>query len=162
MQKNRFLRHVGCLSVGAGSALASFLVYSNEPAKIGTQSAVDASLGAGSLLTTMASLGAVIVTILVFAAFAKRYSLNRSSTGNELRTVASLAVGPKERLLVVEFRDRQLVLGATAQQITLLLDLDKPLQAETPAPGAVSAAGASPTADALVKKWVSKLTDRAK
>jgi flagellar protein FliO/FliZ len=132
-----------------------------EATKATNASAVDASIGAGSLLTTLASLGAVIATILVFAAFAKRYSLGRATSGNALHTVASLAVGPKERVLVVEFRDRQLVLGATSQQITLLASLEKPVQAE-PQLSAASAPTSEPsTADALVKKWVSKLTDRS-
>lgn len=148
-----------CLFVA--TLLTSAVSTASETARAPSATAVDASIGAGSLLTTLASLGAVIVTILVFAAFAKRYSLGRATSGNALHSVASLAVGPKERVLVVEFRDRQLVLGATSQQITLLASLEKPQQTETSLP-ATPALNAEPTAaDALVKKWISKLTDRS-
>lgn len=141
--------------------LTGAVAVASEAAKTANATSVDASIGAGSLLTTLASLGAVIASILVFAALAKRYSLGRATSGNALHTVASLAVGPKERVLVVEFRDRQLVLGATSQQITLLASFEKPQLTETSLP-ATPALNAEPTAaDALVKKWISKLTDRS-
>ncbi len=154
------LRQLGVTLRAALVALTSTVAVANEAAKAASAQSVDTSIGAGSLLTTLASLGAVIVTILVFAAFAKRYSLNRASPGNALHTVASLTIGPRERVVVVEFRDRQLVLGATTQQITLLASLDKPQSVSTPS-NAPSESDATPaSADALVRKWVAKLTDR--
>ena len=39
--------------------------------------------------------------------------------------ITSLSLGPKERLVVVEVQNQQLLLGVSAQQITLLKTLDE-------------------------------------
>lgn len=44
-----------------------------------------------------------------------------------LATVATLPVGTRERVLVVQAGDTQLVIGVTAHQVTLLHRLDTPL-----------------------------------
>lgn len=44
-----------------------------------------------------------------------------------LQIVATLSLGMKEKIAVVQAGDKQLVVGITAQQITLLKELDEPL-----------------------------------
>ncbi|MGZ5847265.1 MAG: flagellar biosynthetic protein FliO [Ramlibacter sp.] len=51
---------------------------------------------------------------------------------------AQLALGARERVVMVRVQDRLLVLGVTPQQVTLLAEAD---------PGALPAAGAPPPAD---------------
>lgn len=82
--------------------------------------------------------GMVLALLLVLALIVGMAWLLRRVSGlglqgpASLRTVATLAVGPKERLLVVQAGDTQLLVGVTAQQITLLHQLDKPLPVPVP------------------------------
>lgn len=51
-----------------------------------------------------------------------------------LRLVATLSLGMKEKIAVVQAGDKQLVVGITARQITLLTELDEPLPETQAAP----------------------------
>lgn len=48
-------------------------------------------------------------------------------SSRQLRVVASLAVGTRERLAVIEVGSRQILVGITPQQISTLLVLEEPL-----------------------------------
>jgi len=48
--------------------------------------------------------------------------------------VTSLSLGAKERIVVVQVADKQLLLGVTAQQVTLLESLAEPLNATKSSP----------------------------
>jgi flagellar protein FliO/FliZ len=63
-------------------------------------------------------------------------TLQPAGAARQLEVLAQLPVGPRERVLLVRVQQRCLVLGATAQQITLLGE------AEAPPPGAPAAPAA--------------------
>ena len=68
--------------------------------------------------------------------------------GPMIRTLATQSVGIKEKIAVVQVGDKQLVLGITARQISLLTELDTPLE---PTPAAVPAAAPMGFAELLKK-----------
>lgn len=76
--------------------------------------------------TTLLALVAVIGLILGLA-----WLVRRTTQGNfmpdGLRSVASLALGTKERIVVVAIGDEQLLLGITANSIHMLHKLPQPL-----------------------------------
>ncbi len=84
---------------------------------------VMASTDAGSMIL---SLLMVLALIGVCAFVLKRFNLAQQNTG-QLKVVASLSLGVKERLVVAQVGDEQLVLGVTSQQITLIKNLEEPL-----------------------------------
>jgi len=47
----------------------------------------------------------------------------------QIRVIASQPLGIKEKIAVLQIGDKQIVVGVTAQQITLLTELDEPLTA---------------------------------
>lgn len=92
----------------------------------------------------LGALVAVIAAIFAAAFLFKRAGLQGPGGASILKPVATLALGAREKLVVVQVADRWLVLGVTAQSIQPLADLEaKDLP---PAP-----AGQAPFAGLLAK-----------
>jgi flagellar protein FliO/FliZ len=91
------------------------------PVEVGKH--VTANMDAISMIM---SLLMVLAVIVVSAMILKRLQGVRHSI-NGLKIVTSLHLGAKEKLVVVQAGKQQLLLGVTAQQITLLETLDEPL-----------------------------------
>ncbi|MCW8833270.1 MAG: flagellar biosynthetic protein FliO [Colwellia sp.] len=72
------------------------------------------------------SLLMVLVLIVICAFVLKRFNIVQQNT-NQLKVVASLSLGAKERVVIVQVAEQQLVLGVTAQQITLIEQLAEPI-----------------------------------
>ena len=75
----------------------------------------------------------VIGLILVLGLLLKKSQLVSAMGGGQMKVVASLPLGYKERLLVVKVGEQQLLLGVTPQQVNFLYRLDQPL-AESASP----------------------------
>lgn len=76
---------------------------------------------ASSLVQVSAALCVIILLILVVAWFAKRFGFApRHNQNKTLNIRASVTVGPREKVIIVEVPDARLVLGVTATQITHL------------------------------------------
>lgn len=88
---------------------------------------VMANMDAGSMIL---SLLMVLALIIVSALVLKRFNIAQQNT-SQLKVVASLSLGAKERLVVVQVAEQQLVLGVTAQQITLIDNLAEPIVTAT-------------------------------
>lgn len=109
--------------------------------------AIEQAHAGGSALTAigsmLVSLALVIALIMALAWVLRRISgPGGPQRPAGLRVVSSLPVGPKERVLVIDVGGRQVLVGVTANQISLLHELPEPL----PAP-AVPASFAAMLAD---------------
>lgn len=99
---------------------------SNPAAKAAEQPRANALPGVGQIVI---SLALVIGLVLLLAFFYKKMQLKLP--GNKhFRIVATLNIGQRERLLVIEMQGKQRVLGVTAQQINFLFELETPLPEE--------------------------------
>jgi len=87
----------------------------------------------GALGTSLFALLLVVGLILALAWLLRRLPGAALRGHGELRVVASLAVGMKERVLVIAAGEAQLVVGVTPERITLLHKLEKPLAEDAPA-----------------------------
>lgn len=75
------------------------------------------------------SLALVLGAVLLLGFLYKKMQLKLP--GNQhFRVIATLNVGQRERLLVIEMQGKQRVLGVTAQQINFLFELETPLSEE--------------------------------
>lgn len=84
---------------------------------------VMANMDAGSMIVSLL----MVLVLIVFCAFVlKRFNLTTQGV-SQLKTISSLSLGAKERVIVVQVGEQQLLLGVTAQNITLLDKLSKPL-----------------------------------
>jgi flagellar protein FliO/FliZ len=108
-------------------------------AQIGKPAAMPHSpSAAGSIGSAVVALAMVIGLILALAWIAKRMPGLRGGAGsNALRIVGSLALSPRERLVVVAVGETQLVLGVGAAGTRTLHTLSEPLPvAQAAAPSA--------------------------
>ena len=84
---------------------------------------------AGSVASIFLSLLLVVAIIFGLAYIMRRF--NVANTGNgDLKVVASLVAGTKERIMVVEVGDEQYLLGITAHNINHLATLPTPISPE--------------------------------
>ncbi|XPF96166.1 flagellar biosynthetic protein FliO [Colwellia sp. RE-S-Sl-9] len=79
-------------------------------------------------VTMILSLFLVLLVVIASAYLLKKFQITAQGNNQGLKVVTSVHLGTKERVVVVQVADKQLVLGVTANQITLLDTLDKPLE----------------------------------
>lgn len=92
----------------------------------GTASGTLGALG-GSLIALLL----VVALILALAWLLRRLPGGALRPHRDLRVVAQLAVGVRERVVVIAVGEQQFLLGVTAESVNLLQPLDPPL-AEAP------------------------------
>jgi flagellar protein FliO/FliZ len=81
-----------------------------------------------SLIQVTIALLFMVGLIVGLAWLMKRFSHPLFQQQKHLRLVASLSLGVKEKIILVEVDGKQLVLGVTPQQITSLHVIDNPLK----------------------------------
>lgn len=93
------------------------------------------AMPAGSVLTQVGSvLGGILLLILCGAWLVRRLGFAPQARNNKLLNVkASCQVGQRERVVIVEVDNTWLVLGVTAQQVTQLHTLTRPVVDEATA-----------------------------
>lgn len=85
-----------------------------------------ALLSFGGMLQVLFGLGMVLAAIAGTAWLLRRFSPGQIGGGGVLRVIGGVAVGPKERLVLVEIGDTWLVLGVAPGQVNTLHTLPKP------------------------------------
>lgn len=78
---------------------------------------------------------AVLAVIILLAYILKKSRLVKVKNA-QLQVESLLSLGPKERVVLLQAQGRQLLLGVTAQQITMLCDLSEKPQAQPGIKGA--------------------------
>ena len=81
-------------------------------------------IDAPNILSLGGSMLIVIAAVLGLGWLYSRLRFNGTGSGDLINIVASRALGPKERLLVVEVADQTLLIGLTATQIETLHTFD--------------------------------------
>ncbi|KOC88745.1 flagellar biosynthetic protein FliO [Winslowiella iniecta] len=95
---------------------------------------------AGSMLTQVSSVLALIVLLILACAWLARrcgFAPKRVSS-QSLNVSASVSIGQRERVVIVDIEDARLVLGVTAQNITHLHTLPPKTSDSPPAPVATA------------------------
>lgn len=89
------------------------------------------------LLKTLSSLAVVLALVVLAAAGARRWlvpKLAHDAARQPLRLVHSLSLGGRRNIMVLEVGLRTLVIGATAQHLTLLTEFERHDKATVPVP----------------------------
>lgn len=84
-------------------------------------------MGSGDLLGMGVSMLVVVAAIVVLGWFLSRSRFAGSGASDVINVVASRALGPKERLLVVEVAEQQLLIGMTSTAVQTLHVFDTPI-----------------------------------
>lgn len=85
-------------------------------------------IGSGSILQLLISLLGIVVLILASAWLLRRFSRFGPSQG-PIRIIGGLSLGTRERLVLVEVGDTQLVLGVAPGRVERLHVMDEPITA---------------------------------
>ena len=85
------------------------------------------SVGSAEVLSVTGSLLAVIMAILLAAFLYSRMKGPRIGGNNVINIIASQALGPKERIVLVEIADTQFAIGMTTSSVQTLHVFDKPI-----------------------------------
>ncbi|MBD3633321.1 MAG: flagellar biosynthetic protein FliO [Methylophaga sp.] len=110
--------------------LLSFPLYAAEQQE-GARTLSSSPLSAMSLLQTMMGLILVLGCIVLVAWLLKRTTSFHTAANGKMKVIAGLPLGTRERAVLVQIGDEQLLLGVTPQQVNLLCKLDKPLPADS-------------------------------
>ena len=122
-------RSVVCL---AGLVLSGIVLA--EPA---AGPATPAPSSFSSLLQVLFGLGLVLGAIAGTAWLLRRLTPGQVAASGSLRVVGGVAVGPKERVVLVDVGDTRLVLGVSPGQVTTLHQMarpEEPVSGEPPLP----------------------------
>lgn len=74
----------------------------------------------------------VIGLIVLLGVLLKKTRLSQALNGGQMKVVASLPLGVKEKLMVVRVGEQQFLLGVTPQQVSFLSRLETPLDETQP------------------------------
>ncbi len=100
--------------------------------------AVAPVVGGSELLGMGLSMLIVVAAILVLGWLYSRSRFVGSAASDVINVVATRALGPKERLLVVEVADQQLLIGMTSTAVQTLHVFDTPVRIEAAKPASSS------------------------
>jgi flagellar protein FliO/FliZ len=84
-----------------------------------------ATLSSGSILQVIFSLLLVLAAVVLVAWILKRINLPQLAAGNLIKVQATVAVGQRERIVLVEINDTWLVVGVAPGQVRTLHSMPK-------------------------------------
>ena len=116
-----------------------------------------AAASAGSLLQTILALLSVLALLAGLAWLLKRYGPKAGGAGGTLRLVASLGLGGRERILVIEVADQWIVVGAAPGRVNALATLPRPDSA--PSPSSATLAGPGQSANSFAD-WLKQTMEK--
>lgn len=81
-----------------------------------------------NFVTTFVALVLVVCLIFLLGKLLKRMQGNVMGGGkSKLKIISQLALGQKERLVVLDVNGKQILIGVTSMQINLLMELENPI-----------------------------------
>lgn len=89
----------------------------------------DPVIDGSELLSMGLSMIIVIAAVIALGWLYSRFRFKDNAGGDIINVIASRGLGPKERLLLVQVGDQQLLVGITASQVRTLHTFDKPFAA---------------------------------
>jgi flagellar protein FliO/FliZ len=84
-----------------------------------------AAVSSGSVLQVILSLLLVLAAIVLVGWILKRINLPQQGAGNALKVISGVAVGQRERIVLVEVNDTWLVVGVAPGQVNALHTMPK-------------------------------------
>jgi flagellar protein FliO/FliZ len=81
----------------------------------------------GDIVRMIGTLLGIIAIILISAFLLKRMKLVNFNKNNDLKILAGLSLGSKERVILIEAGDKQILIGVTNQTITPIHVFEDPV-----------------------------------
>ncbi|KAB7627391.1 flagellar biosynthetic protein FliO [Alkalilimnicola sp. S0819] len=102
------------------------------PTLAAAQQAPGAGVDSGALLRLTGGLVLVVLAILALSWLLKRSGRFAAPGGGQLRALASVQVGQRERVVLLKVGEQQLLVGVAPGQVRTLHVLDQPLEGLEP------------------------------
>jgi len=132
-----FALTAACCSSLAQAADAVRPAYTPPPAS---------AVSSGSVIQIILSLVLVLAAIVAVAWILKRMNLPQTAPGSALKVISGVAVGQRERIVLVEVNDTWLIVGVAPGQVTALHTMPKNILPISNEP--------TPDADNKFKNWL--------
>lgn len=112
-----------------GGVLATALLTSVNPLAATVARAEEGFAGVEGAAVLRVVLGLALVIFFIFALawFLRRYSGAQQTLSGEMRVLGSLSVGQRERVVLVQIGEQQLLLGVAPGRVQTLHVLERPL-----------------------------------
>ncbi len=137
------------------ACLLCVLMFVTSPS-VFAEGGVESITSPSSILSVFLSLLVVIAIIFALAYVMRRF--NVASAGNgQMRVVASMMAGSKEKVMVIEVGDEQHLLGITANNINHLAKLETNLDSNTNAKQQAASSQASSSKQSFQQKLVTAM-----
>ncbi len=107
--------------------IASLPIYAQNADENTLSNTSDGFSSVGSFISIFLSLLLVIAIIFALAYIMRRFNVAQAGNG-QMKIVASMMTGQKEKIMVVEVGEQQFMLGVTSHNINHLATLDAPIQ----------------------------------
>ena len=96
--------------------------------KPGVNFAASGEAGAGYLAQLVIGLMIVVIGILALAWFLRRLNLVNAGAGGALRVLGGVSVGQRERIVLLQVGEKQMLVGVAPGSVRMLHELDEPLE----------------------------------
>lgn len=87
----------------------------------------------GHMLQMALSLGVIIILILCCAYALRKVSFAHVRSDNAIKIIASLSLGPREKLVLIQIGGQQILLSMTPGAINKIVSFDEPVVSENDA-----------------------------
>lgn len=111
------------------------------------------AISSGDILQVIFSLLLVLAAVVLVAWILKRINLPQHGAGNLLKVISGVAVGQRERIVLVEVNDTWLVVGVAPGQVRTLHSMPK---AELPG----QQTGAPTDTDGKFQSWLKQMMEK--
>jgi flagellar protein FliO/FliZ len=108
-------------------------------------------VSSGSVLQVILSLLLVLAAVAMVAWVLKRINLPQQGSGNALKVISGVAVGQRERIVLVEVNDTWLIVGVAPGQVNALHTMPK---------GALLSSTNTTTVDNKFQGWLKQMMEK--
>jgi len=126
--KAYLLKSVGLLWLSLWSALGFSAEQSNT---LAAKTLTTPPVSTSALLETLLGLFIVLACIAFLAWLLRRTGRFQTTANGEMKIITSLALGPRERAVLLQVGDQQILVGVTSQSVQTLHILETPVSTTT-------------------------------
>jgi len=147
--KSRFI----CARLCVITCLYTPLLVTAENTRLAYTPPPPVAMSSSSILQVIFSLLLVLAAVVLVAWILKRINLPHHAAGNLIKVQATVAVGQRERIVLVEINDTWLVVGVAPGQVRALHSMPK---AELPA----SQVSMDSSTNGKFQTWLKQMTEK--
>lgn len=117
-------------------------------------------ISTSGLVQVTLGLAVVLALILLLAWLLRRFGPLHASSRGTVRLLGGVSLGQRERAMLVQVGDKQLLLGVAPGNVRTLHVFDAPVQPEAPTPGGESAKPARAISGGFAERLQAALSER--